>query len=165
MSPATEVPAPYTARRAQIDDVAELVSLMEEFYAESDYTLDRKWAERSFNTLIGDPSLGSAWLVLRGDAVVGHAVLTTRFSMEYGGMDAFIGDLFVRPDYRRQGAGTAALQRVLAECRERGVLALHVEAGQDNAAANELYSRFGLALGNDRRYTRTLVFSAPEPSA
>ncbi|KQV94570.1 GNAT family N-acetyltransferase [Rhizobacter sp. Root1221] len=138
---------------------------MEAFYAESGYTLDRKWAERSFNTLIGDPSLGSAWLVLHGDAVVGHAVLTTRFSMEYGGMDAFIDDLFVRPGYRRQGAGAAALQRVLAECRERGVLALHVEAGQDDAAANELYSRFGLALGNDRRHTRTLVFSAPESSA
>lgn len=90
---------------------------------------------------------------------------TARFSMEYGGMDAFIDDLFVRPDHRRQGAGAAALQRVLAECRERGGLALHVEAGRDNAAANGLYSRFGLALGNDRRQTRTLVFRAPEPSA
>lgn len=148
-----------------MDDVAELVRLMEEFYAESGYALDRKWAERSFNTLIGDPSLGSAWLVLRGDAVVGHAVLTARFSMEYGGMDAFIDDLFVRPNYRRQGAGAAVLLRVLAECRERGVVALHVKAGQDNAAANALYSRFGLALGNNRRQTRTLVFKAPEPSA
>ncbi len=135
---------------------------MEEFYAESDYALDRRWAERSFGVLLRSPALGAAWLVRQSDVAVCHVVLTVRFSMEYGGTAAFIDDLFVRPAHRRRGAATAALTAVFVECRARSALALQVEVGQDNAAANGLYSRFGLVVGGDRRQNRSIVFSAGE---
>lgn len=158
-----EAAIPYLASPATTSDVTELVRLMEEFHAESGYVLDRQWAGRSFVTLLRDQSLGKVWLVRCGELVVGHVVLTVRFSMEYGGTDAFIDDLFVRPEHRRRGAASAALSAVLAECRERKVLALHVEVGQDNVAANALYTRFGLLLGSDRRQTRTIDFGGQEP--
>jgi len=75
---------------------------------------------------------------------LGYAVLTLRHSMEFGGPDGFIDDLFVRKASRRHGVGRAALGALLGECRRRGVLALHVETSAGNPAAVALYESFGL---------------------
>jgi hypothetical protein len=55
--------------------------------------------------------------------------------MEYGGVIAFVDDLFVRPPFRRAGLATAALAQVRNFCMEQGVRALFVETGRDNVAA------------------------------
>jgi GNAT superfamily N-acetyltransferase len=142
---------PTTARVATLDDVPLLVDLMGEFYAEANYSLDRPWATRSFAALLADPSLGAAWLAFDGADAAGHAVLTVCHSMEYGGLAAYIDDLFVRPAFRRLGLGTRMLEALFAECLRRSVLAVHVELGEDNIAAGELYRSFGLEPRHDRR--------------
>jgi GNAT superfamily N-acetyltransferase len=75
--------------------------------------------------------------------------------MEYGGLDGWVDDLFVRPAFRRHGLARAALEALIAECERRGVLALHVEVGRENDAARPLYERFGLAPREDDRVTLT----------
>ncbi len=141
-------------RRARLEDVPALVALMEEFYAEADYPLDRDWAAASCARLLGDESLGAAWIAFHGGPA-GYVVLTVRHSMEYGGLDGWVDDLFVRPAFRRHGLARAALEALLAECERRGVLALHVEVGRENDAARPLYERFGLAPREDDRVTLT----------
>jgi ribosomal protein S18 acetylase RimI-like enzyme len=143
-------------RRATPDDIPVLVDLMEEFYAEADYPLDRQWATNSFSTLLRDESFGAVWIIFHDGAPAGHIVLTIRFSMEYGGFDAFIDDLFIRSNYRRQGLGRAALKALFDECARRRVLAVHVEVGQDNLAANALYHSYGLEPGSDGRQMLTV---------
>jgi GNAT superfamily N-acetyltransferase len=76
--------------------------------------------------------------------------------MEHGGLNAFIDDLFVRPAYRRRGLGRLALQATIAECRRRGALAVHVEVGQENVAAQSLSATYGLTLRNDHRQLLTV---------
>ena len=133
-----------TARAASAVDVPELVAMMREFYAEADYALDEAWAARSFLSLLGDPSRGAAFIASGNEKPLGYAVLTLRHSMEFGGLDGFIDDLFVRKASRRLGVGRAALEALLAECRRRGVLALHVETSDGNPAAVALYERLGM---------------------
>jgi len=117
---------------------------MGDFYAEAEYALDEAWAAQSFLTLLGDPSRGAV-IIASGDGVpLGYAGLTLRHSMEFGGPDGFIDDLFVRKASRRHGVGRAALGALLGECRRRGVLALHVETSAGNPAAVALYESFGL---------------------
>jgi ribosomal protein S18 acetylase RimI-like enzyme len=89
-------------------------------------------------------------LLTAGNEPAGYVVLTVGFRMEYGGLDAFVDDLFVRPDFRRKGFGRAALATLLAECERRGVRAVHLEAGRDNHPAKALYGRFGFR-DNDRQ--------------
>jgi GNAT superfamily N-acetyltransferase len=144
------------ARRATLKDTSALVNMMEEFYAEADRALDRAWASASFSALLAAPAQGAVWILSQAGQPAGYVVLTVRFSMEYGGPDAFIDDLFVRPAFRRRGLGHFALQTLLAECRRRGVLAVHVEAGRDNAAAQALYASHGLALCRDDRQLLTV---------
>lgn len=143
-------------RHATLDDIPILVDLMQEFYAEAAYPLDRQWAANSFSALLRDDSLGAVWIIFHDGEPAGHVVLTIRFSMEYGGLDAFIDDLFIRPAYRRRGLGRAALKALFDECERRRVLALHVEVGQDNIAAKALYQSYGLEPGSDSRQMLTV---------
>ena len=72
-------------RRALPGDIATLVALMAEFYAESDYGLDQELAEKAFAAILSDERLGYVWLIDDEAKVVGYVVLTLRFGMEYGG--------------------------------------------------------------------------------
>ena len=66
----------------------------------------------------GDP-FARAWL-LRAKAegpIIGYVLLTLGFSIEYGGRDAFIDELYVMSDARSQGIGAAALEFVTGEAR------------------------------------------------
>ena len=137
-------------RLATRNDIPLLVELMHEFYAESHVRLDRHGASATFAELLADPARGAVWLLTAGSEAAGYVVLTVGFSMEYGGRDAFVDDLFVRPAFRRQGFGRAALATLLAECERRGVRAVHLEVGRDNPAAKALYGRFGFR-DNDRQ--------------
>lgn len=132
-------------------DIPTLINLMREFYAEGGYVLDEAEGKASFNTLISTPALGGVWLAEIDGEAVGHVVLVVRFAMEYGGLEGYIDDLFVRPSARRQGVGRALLEALFADCRQRGVKALVVEVGQSNHAAQKLYASFGLRGWTDDR--------------
>lgn len=138
-------------RLVTASDVPDLVALMQEFYAESSFPLDRDWAARAFSDLIAEPSRGAVWLMEVDSAVAGHVVLSVRFAMEFGGLIGYVDDLFVRPAYRRRGAARAGLEALVAECRRRRCRSMHVEVDPGNAAACSLYRRFGFAAGTDER--------------
>ncbi len=93
--------------------------------------------------------------------VAGHVVLSVRFAMEFGGLSAYIDDLFVRVEYRRQGAASAGLDAFVAECLRRGCRSIHVEVDPANLAANALYRRYGLGPGADLRSQLTVVLDSP----
>lgn len=131
-------------RQAALDDLAALVQLMAEFYAESGYSLDIAWARDSFATLLGDERLGAVWISHAGDTPAGYVVLVTRHSMETGGSIGIVDDLFVRPAFRRRGHASRLLDALIQQCGRSGAQAIEVEVDADNPAARALYERWGL---------------------
>jgi GNAT superfamily N-acetyltransferase len=134
-------------RRALPGDIATLVALMAEFYAESDYGLDQELAEKAFAAILSDERLGYVWLIDDEAKVVGYVVLTLRFGMEYGGLMACIDDLFVVPQSRNR----AALVQVRDFCKTINVRAITVEVSHSNGSAQTVYRRLGLAEAPDRQ--------------
>jgi GNAT superfamily N-acetyltransferase len=147
----------HQIRPARLEDIPALITLMAEFYGESNYHLPEANARAAFATLLADPRLGGVWIAWVDDEPVGHAVLTVGFSMEFGGMRGFVDDLFVRRPARGRGVATALLDAVMRECDTRGVRALLVEVGPDNAAARRLYERAGLVDSGRLVLSRTLA--------
>jgi len=146
-------------RLAQLGDVARLVELMVEFYAETGYPCDPARAAIAFDELVRDPRLRRVWMLEQDGAAVGYAVLTLGYSLEYGGPDAFVDDLFVRASYRARGLGKAAIAEAKRTCLELGVRALHLEVARDNHVARETYRKAGF-LDHDRLLL-TLPLAAP----
>ena len=139
-------------RRAEITDHDLLVTMMREFYAESGTPFPEEQANQAFSELLRDKALGRIWVLERNGVAVGYAVLTLGYSMEYGGRDAFIDDLFVRREHRGCGLGRAAMKAIVKECRARQVRALHLEVARENIEAKKLYGQFGF-----RDYERQLM--------
>lgn len=146
-------------RAAVAEDIPRLVDLMREFYAESQYALDADRADRVFAQLLADDRLGRVWLVEQDRSTVGYVVVTFVFSMEYGGLNALVDDLFIQPTSRHQGLGRTAISQVIESCRARGVRAMHLETEPANGAAMRLYRRVGFK--ENGRQLMTLRLDAP----
>jgi GNAT superfamily N-acetyltransferase len=134
-----------TLRPATLDDLRGLLALQREYYAEDGYPFVEEVASACWRGFLAEPALGRAWVAEAAPGLVGYAVLTLGYSLEYRGRDAFVDELYVARAFRGQGIAARALALLEAECGERGVKALHLEVERGNEAARRLYRRWGFA--------------------
>jgi GNAT superfamily N-acetyltransferase len=146
-------------KKATSNDVHELVAFMAEFYGESAYSLDRWRATDAFAAILGDERLGHIWFIEAESQKVGYVVLTLRYSMEFGGLCAYVEDFYIRPPFRRAGLGTSALEEVREFCLKHDIRAIHAETGRDDPAAHGVYRRIGFV--DTKRDMLTLPLSDP----
>ena len=147
---------PLVSMRATVEpagqkDLPGLLELMSQFYAESNYELNRSWADESFRRLLRNEALGAVWIAREGTQALGYVVLTLRHSMEFGRLVDVIDDLFVGGNFRNKGVGSALLTVLLERSRSLELGAVHVEVGSTNHAAKALYEAFGLKPVGDGR--------------
>ena len=107
------------------------------------YFFDEPAVREVLRKFLASPDLGKAWVFLDRETLVGYIVLTFGYSFEFHGRDSFIDELYIEPQYRRQGIGRRAMQFVEERARELGVNAIHLEVDQGNDPAAELYRRAG----------------------
>ncbi|HZS42158.1 MAG TPA: GNAT family N-acetyltransferase [Polyangia bacterium] len=140
---------PPTFRIASPEDLDALVAMMREYYAFDRLAFDEARARAAAARLLGDESLGRAWIIEAGGAAIGYAVLVLGYSLEFHGRDAFLDELYVREPHRGAGVGRAAVELLEDFCRAHGVAALHLEVERSNARAQSLYRKLGF-IDHDR---------------
>jgi ribosomal protein S18 acetylase RimI-like enzyme len=109
-----------------------------------------------FDRFVRDSTYGKTWLIVYDDKYVGYVVLTVSFSFEYRGYDAFIDELYIANEYRRQGIGRLAMDFVEEAAAELGVNAIHLEVTHGNDPAIGLYRRAGYASNQRHLMTKWL---------
>lgn len=120
--------------------------MMEAYHGHDRLAFDRQTAAASLKTLVRDDRLGQIWLGLENRVAVGYAVLTFGFSLEFGGRDAFIDELYVRRPFRRRGIGARLVRHVLDAAEAEGVRAVHLEVRTDNLVATAFYRGLGFRV-------------------
>ncbi|MDX1374316.1 MAG: GNAT family N-acetyltransferase [Burkholderiales bacterium] len=143
-------------RPASADDIAAVAALQAGYYAADGYAFDAARARRALAGLIAEPRLGALWVAERGGAVVGYLAVTLGYSLEYGGRDAFVDELYVAEGARGLGLGRDALRLAETWCRDAGVRALHLEVEPHRAAALALYRRGGFEVHGRHLMTKRL---------
>jgi len=128
---------------ATSDEIDILIAMMREFYALDGLKFNEAIARRALRTLIGDETFGRGFLICVGDEIVGYAVLTFGYSLEFHGRDAFVDELYLREEHRGRGIGKRALQFLTEVCAAEGVNALHLEVERANTSAQSVYRGFG----------------------
>lgn len=147
-----------TFRRAVSDDLEELLRFSEALYREDGTArFERERASRGFSQVLEDESLGRVWMIEAGGRSVGYVVLTWGFTIEHWGRVGLIDELFVLPNHRDRGLGTAAMELAERSCRERGIRAVQLEVSRANARGQELYRRLGFADHDRHLMTKELV--------
>jgi ribosomal protein S18 acetylase RimI-like enzyme len=142
-------------RRATPADLPALLPLMRGYYRDDGLEFAPA-NERAMARLLANTQFGRVLLLELGREVIGYLALCTGFSLELGGKDAFVDELFIDIAHRRRGHGARLVRHAASEARSLGVAALHLEVDRENAAAQALYESMGYEK-RDRYYVMTLM--------
>jgi GNAT superfamily N-acetyltransferase len=98
-------------------DLPLLEHLVRAYYAEDGHTFNEDRQLPALAALAAGEAFGRAWPIRLGARSVGYAVLAFSFSVEAGGREACIDELYVLPEVRKRGIGRRVLALLEAEAR------------------------------------------------
>ncbi len=141
-------------RPAAIADLDLLIQLVQEYYEFDQHRFDHELIRKLLTAIIEDESCGYIWLIEAAGEAIGYVFLAIgSYSLEYGGRDAFIDELYLQENHRNQGIGRQTIAFLKATCATLGVKALHLEVERRNTNAQAFYRRMGFVDQN--RYLMT----------
>lgn len=126
---------------ARPEDLEKVLSLVAAFHAESAIDSSDDSRRAGVEPLLSGIPYGAVYLIGPARAPIGYIIVTFGWSVELGGMDAFVDELYIRPAVRGRGIATEVLSTLPTALSEAGVKALHLEVDRDNEAAQKLYLR------------------------
>jgi ribosomal protein S18 acetylase RimI-like enzyme len=139
----SQVPATITFKKATLEDVPKLLRFVRAYYLFDDIEYDEERVRRGLKTLVGDATLGGAWLVLENDAPGGYFVMTFGFDLEFGGRVATVTELYFDGSFRRRGLGRRTLNFAEKIARDAGAHAVELQVTHGNTEALAFYERVG----------------------
>lgn len=148
-------PTMFEIRRAATDDLAEVLDRTRRLNLEEHIEIDPVVLEAATRRLLDTPELGAIWVVERDRVIVGHAVVTYGYDLEFGGRDSYLTELWIDPPVRGHGAATRLLEQIATELRGDDIRALHLQVRPDNPA-RRLYERTGFTVVPRVTMTRRL---------
>ncbi|TNF18810.1 MAG: GNAT family N-acetyltransferase [Rhodobacteraceae bacterium] len=123
------------------EDLERLVPLTRAFCTEMGiYTDDDTRRDGLMPLLEGCPH-GAVYLIGPQRAPVGYILLSFGWSLEFGGMDGFVDELYIRPAVRGRGMASDVLYSLPKALKEAGLKALHLEVRRDDTGAQTLYRK------------------------
>ena len=140
-------------------DLALLESMVRAYYVEDGHSFDAARQRAALAALVEGEPLGRGWLVMLAGRPVGYAVLTLGFSIEAGGCEGCLDELFLVPEVRGRGVGRRVLGLVEEEARRLGVRRLFLEVEHGNQAG-ALYRRAGFVDHRRHLMSKPLESSA-----
>lgn len=143
-----------TVRRAGVTDLDVLVDLAAEFNAIDRHPYDEDRVRTALLPLLVDDSLGVVYV--NGDPPDGYALVTWGYSVESGGRDALLDEIYTRD--RGRGKGGDLLEAVLVDLTQRGLPRVFLETEAHNFAVRRFYQRHGFQTEDSVWMTRQLGF-------
>jgi GNAT superfamily N-acetyltransferase len=123
-------------------DQALLERLVRAYYLEDGHTFHEDRQPPALAALVTGEPHARAWLIRLAGRSVGYVVLALTFSVEAGGHEACVDELYLVPEVRNRGLGGRVLELVDAKARVLGVRRVFLEVGRHNRAI-ALYRRAG----------------------
>lgn len=129
------------------EDFEEVLSMMEVFYA-SDALLvhpEREVLVRTLRDSVSGSPYVTGYGFVEDGALVGYGMVSRSYSTEAGGICLWIEDIYIRPEFRGRGIGTAFL-RFVEESGKGSAVRLRLEAEPENEKAISVYQSAGFRV-------------------
>ncbi len=123
------------------EDLPRLLPLVAAFHEHQGFGTSPEHQHDAILPLLEGSPHGAVWLIGPRRAPVGYVVVSFGWSVEYGGLDAVVDELFVRSAVRNRGMGSDALNGLAKALKEGGIRALHLEANQTDDTLKRFYKR------------------------
>lgn len=111
---------------------------------------------RVLEEVVADSARGFLLLALEEGRAIGVAYAAAILSAEHCGPVAWLEELYVAPDCRGRGIGTALVNAVVERAREAGLVAIDLEIDAGHGRAASLYQRLGFRRLDRSRWVMEL---------
>lgn len=128
---------------AKPDDLGRLATLVAAFHAEAGLESTDEARRAGLAPLLDGIPHGAAYLIGPARAPMGYVIVSFGWSVEFGGMDGFVDEIYLRPAVRGRGIAGEVLISLPKALAGAGLRALHLEVERDNEPALRLYARAG----------------------
>ena len=138
-------------RLVQPSEDEELLGWVREYFTYDGILFEEPRVREGLSLLLQSSNIGWAWFIERQgqNTVLGYAIATLGFDLEFGGKRATLTDLYIKQEFRGKGLGRLTLNTIETECRKSGCLALELQVENDNLEAQRLYRAAGF-IAHDR---------------
>lgn len=126
---------------AKPEHLGTLLPLVAAFHAEEGIERTDAAREAAIAPLLEGIPYGAVYIIGPTRAPIGYIVVTFSWSVEFGGMDSFVDEIYIRPAVRGRGIATEVLTELPKTLAEAGIKAIHLEVDRENEPAQRLYAR------------------------
>jgi len=143
-------------RIATTGETTELLVLVAEFCEVDQHSFDAGRVRRALGPLLEHDRHGVVYLIEDNTTatVLGYAVLTWGYSLESGGREALIDEIYLRK--RGEGLGAIVMTQIFDAMRERDISRMFLETETHNERARRFYSRQGFETDDSIWMSRDL---------
>lgn len=120
-----------------------LLPLVAAFHDEAGLGTNAETQRSGIEPLLDGIPHGTAYLIGPARAPIGYIVISFGWSVEFGGLDGFVDEIYIRPGVRGRGIAGEVLRALPKALAEAGLKALHLEVDKTNTAAQKLYAACG----------------------
>ena len=139
MSPDTS----ETVWRSSRADMSVLIELIREFNVMDHHDHDDVRVRDSLTPLLDSDEYGQVWQISTPEGARGYCVIAWGYSLESGGRECIVDEIFVTD--RGRGLGAALLEGALRGARGAGVKVVFLETEAHNERVRSFYQRHGFA--------------------
>ncbi len=140
-------------RRATSDDLEPLLPLVRAFYEVDRHEYDESVVRPALIPLLSDDTFGQVWVTDDGE-LGGYAVVTWGYSLESGGRECLVDEIYV--ERRSNGTGARLLEAALEGAKQAGARSVFLETEAHNERVRSFYARCGFGLEDSVWMSRSL---------
>ena len=137
--------------RSTRSDLAALLEMIRDFNRVDRHDHDEERVHDALLPLLEGDEYGQVWQIAASDGARGYCVIGWSYSLESGGRECIVDEIFVTDQSR--GLGAQLLERALDGARDAGVKVVFLETEAHNERVRSFYQRHGF-LGEDSIWMR-----------
>ena len=142
-----------TAIRAAIaEDAPRLVELLSRQMAEHHLRTTPEALARAVAAALSNPGVGSFLVAVVGGETIGVAYIAFLHSIEHAGAIALLEELYVLPEHRGRGAGSALLRSAVEQFSVAPGRPMELEVDASHREAESFYQRHGFTIRQRSRW-------------
>jgi len=141
-------------RDAMPSDFDAIVPLIRQFYEIDRHPFDAARVESGLRPLLAGGGPGFVLVTEDDGVLLAYAVVTWGWSIESGGRDALLDEIFVVD--RSKGIGAEMMHRLMDRARAGGCGRMFLETESHNRAARIFYARHGFDMDDSAWMSRDL---------
>ena len=147
----------FSIAGAKLDDCSVCAGLLVEQLREHSIACSVERLSNILESVIADPMRGFVLLARVEGQIVGLAYAAAILSAEHGGPVAWLEELYVAPDHRLGGIGSALIGAVVEGAREMGMVAVDLEVDASHTRVESLYRKHGFERLDRGRWVRKVT--------